>query len=179
LCENAWPGHWHGCWRRDAPITEATPIFIRFAHDRRFVGTFFVLLKSWEDAGRAAVEMAAGTLRDLSYSDGHETGNAKISAFRSRVSLSFNGPWPCASQTYRTPPSHRWSERANVFRFAPKADFDLRVSRSELGDPFRTGNQATQSSSAQSGSAARSIRDRRTSPPSTPVRRLGGAEVLK
>jgi len=43
--------------------------------------------KSWEDAGRAAVATAAGTLRDLRVD--MKVDNGKVSAFRTRVSLSF------------------------------------------------------------------------------------------
>jgi flavin-binding protein dodecin len=49
--------------------------------------------KSWEDAGRAVVETAAGTLRDLRVAEvtqmDMEVENGKVSAFRTRVSLSF------------------------------------------------------------------------------------------
>jgi flavin-binding protein dodecin len=49
--------------------------------------------KSWEEAGRAAVETAAGTLRDLRVAEvtevDMEVDNGKVAAFRTRVSLSF------------------------------------------------------------------------------------------
>jgi dodecin len=49
--------------------------------------------KSWEDAGRAAVETAAGTLRDLRVAEvtqmDMKLDNGKVAAFRTRVSLSF------------------------------------------------------------------------------------------
>src|SRR5438046_4940004 len=49
--------------------------------------------KSWEDAGRAAVATAAGTLRDLRVAEvtqmDMKVDNGKVSAFRTRVSLSF------------------------------------------------------------------------------------------
>jgi flavin-binding protein dodecin len=49
--------------------------------------------KSWEDAGRAAVETAAGTLRDLRVAEvtqmDMKLDNGKVVAFRTRVSLSF------------------------------------------------------------------------------------------
>jgi flavin-binding protein dodecin len=49
--------------------------------------------KSWEDAGRVAVETAAGTLRDLRVAEVTQMDmkleNGKVSAFRTRVSLSF------------------------------------------------------------------------------------------
>jgi flavin-binding protein dodecin len=49
--------------------------------------------KSWEDAGRAAVETAAGTLRDLRVAEVTQMDmkleNGKVAAFRTRVSLSF------------------------------------------------------------------------------------------
>jgi dodecin len=49
--------------------------------------------KSWEEAGRAAVETAAGTLRDLRVAEvtqmDMKVENGKVAAFRTRVSLSF------------------------------------------------------------------------------------------
>lgn len=49
--------------------------------------------KSWEDAGRAAVETAAGTLRDLRVAEvtqmDMKVEDGKVAAFRTRVSLSF------------------------------------------------------------------------------------------
>ena len=49
--------------------------------------------KSWEDAGRNAVETAAGSLRDLRVAEvtkmDMKLENGKIAAFRTRVSLSF------------------------------------------------------------------------------------------
>jgi flavin-binding protein dodecin len=49
--------------------------------------------KSWEEAGRAAVETAAGTLRDLRVAEVTQMDmkleNGKVAAFRTRVSLSF------------------------------------------------------------------------------------------
>ena len=48
---------------------------------------------SWEDAGRRAVETAAGSLRDLRVAEvtkmDMRVENGKVSAFRTRVSLSF------------------------------------------------------------------------------------------
>jgi flavin-binding protein dodecin len=49
--------------------------------------------KSWEDAGRVAVETAAGTLRDLRVAEvtqmDMKVEDGKVVAFRTRVSLSF------------------------------------------------------------------------------------------
>src|ERR1700704_2528293 len=49
--------------------------------------------KSWEDAGRNAVETAAGSLRDLRVAEvtkmDMKVENGKVAAFRKRVSLSF------------------------------------------------------------------------------------------
>ena len=49
--------------------------------------------KSWEDAGRRAVETAAGSLRDLRVAEvtkmDMKVEDGKVAAFRTRVSLSF------------------------------------------------------------------------------------------
>ena len=49
--------------------------------------------KSWEEAGRTAVETAAGTLRDLRVAEvtqmDMKVEEGKVAAFRTRVSLSF------------------------------------------------------------------------------------------
>ncbi len=49
--------------------------------------------KSWADAGRVAVETAAGTLRDLRVAEvvklDMTVENGKVSAYRARVALSF------------------------------------------------------------------------------------------
>jgi flavin-binding protein dodecin len=49
--------------------------------------------KSWEDAGRHAVETAAGSLRDLRVAEvtqmDMKVEEGKVVAFRTRVSLSF------------------------------------------------------------------------------------------
>ena len=49
--------------------------------------------KSWEDAGRNAVETAGGSLRDLQVAEvtkmDMRVENGKVAAFRTRVSLSF------------------------------------------------------------------------------------------
>ena len=49
--------------------------------------------KSWEEAGRAAVETAAGSLRDLRVAEvtkmDMKVEDGKFAAFRTRVSLSF------------------------------------------------------------------------------------------
>jgi dodecin len=48
---------------------------------------------SWEDAGRKAVETAAGSLRDLRVAEvtklDMKVEDGKVTAFRARVSLSF------------------------------------------------------------------------------------------
>jgi flavin-binding protein dodecin len=48
---------------------------------------------SWEDAGRRAVETAAGSLRDLRVAEvtkmDMKVDGGKVAAFRTRVSLSF------------------------------------------------------------------------------------------
>jgi flavin-binding protein dodecin len=48
---------------------------------------------SWEEAGRNAVETAAGSLRDLRVAEvtqmDMKVDNGKVAAFRTRVSLSF------------------------------------------------------------------------------------------
>jgi dodecin len=54
--------------------------------------------KSWEEAGRNAVETAAGSLRDLRVAEvtkmDMKVENGKVAAFRTRVSLSFKyGGW--------------------------------------------------------------------------------------
>ena len=52
-----------------------------------------VIEKSWEDAGRNAVETAAGSLRDLRVAEVTKLDmtvkDGKVGAFRTRVSLSF------------------------------------------------------------------------------------------
>jgi flavin-binding protein dodecin len=49
--------------------------------------------KSWEDAGRNAVETAAGSLRELRVAEvtklDMKVEDGKVAAFRTRVSLSF------------------------------------------------------------------------------------------
>ncbi len=49
--------------------------------------------KSWEEAGRNAVETAAGSLRDLRVAEvtqmDMKVEDGKVAAFRTRVSLSF------------------------------------------------------------------------------------------
>ena len=49
--------------------------------------------KSWEDAGRRAVETAAATIRDLRVAEvtkmDMKVEDGKVAAFRTRVSLSF------------------------------------------------------------------------------------------
>jgi dodecin len=52
-----------------------------------------VSAESWEDAGRNAVETAAGSLRDLRVAEvtkmDMKVENGKVAAFQTRVSLSF------------------------------------------------------------------------------------------
>ena len=59
----------------------------------RIVDVVGVSEKSWEDAGRTAVETAAGSLRDIRVAEvmklDMKVENGKVAAFRTRVSLSF------------------------------------------------------------------------------------------
>jgi flavin-binding protein dodecin len=59
----------------------------------RIVDVVGVSEKSWEDAGRRAVETAAGSLRDLRVAEVTQMDmrveNGKVLAFRTRVALSF------------------------------------------------------------------------------------------
>jgi len=59
----------------------------------RIVDVVGVSEKSWEDAGRNAVETAAGSLRDLRVAEvvklDMKVENGKVVAFRTRVALSF------------------------------------------------------------------------------------------
>jgi flavin-binding protein dodecin len=59
----------------------------------RIVDVLGVSEKSWEDAGRRAVETAAGSLRDLRVAEvtklDMKVENGKVTAFRTRVALSF------------------------------------------------------------------------------------------
>jgi len=59
----------------------------------RVVDVVGVSDKSWEEAGRRAVETAAGSLRDLRVAEVTEMDmkveNGKVIAFRTRVALSF------------------------------------------------------------------------------------------
>lgn len=59
----------------------------------RIVDVVGVSEKSWEDAGRKAVETAAGSLRDLRVAEvvklDMKVENGKVAAFRTRVALSF------------------------------------------------------------------------------------------
>lgn len=59
----------------------------------RVVDVVGVSEKSWEDAGRRAVETAAGSLRDLRVAEvtklDMRVENGKVAAFRTRVALSF------------------------------------------------------------------------------------------
>lgn len=59
----------------------------------RIVDVVGVSEKSWEDAGRNAVETAAGSLRDLRVAEvvklDMKVEDGKVAAFRTRVALSF------------------------------------------------------------------------------------------
>ena len=59
----------------------------------RIVDVVGVSEKSWEDAGRRAVEMAASSLRDLRVAEVTQMDmkgdDGKVTAFRTRVALSF------------------------------------------------------------------------------------------
>jgi dodecin len=59
----------------------------------RIIDVVGVSDESWEDAGRKAVETAAGSLRDLRVAEvtkmDMKVDNGKVTAFRTRVSLSF------------------------------------------------------------------------------------------
>jgi len=59
----------------------------------RIIDVVGISEKSWEDAGRHAVETAAGTLRDLRLAEvtkmDMKVENGKVTGFRTRVSLSF------------------------------------------------------------------------------------------
>jgi flavin-binding protein dodecin len=59
----------------------------------RIVDVVGVSEKSWEDAGRHAVETAAGSIRDLRVAEvtkmDMKVEDGKVTAFRTRVALSF------------------------------------------------------------------------------------------
>jgi dodecin len=59
----------------------------------RIIDVVGVSEDSWEDAGRKAVETAAGSLRDLRVAEvtkmDMKVDNGKVTAFRTRVALSF------------------------------------------------------------------------------------------
>ena len=59
----------------------------------RIIDVVGVSEKSWEDVGRVAVETAAGSLRDLRIAEvtkmDMKVDNGKVTAFRTRVALSF------------------------------------------------------------------------------------------
>jgi flavin-binding protein dodecin len=59
----------------------------------RIVDVVGISKQSWEDAGRRAVETAAGSLRDLRVAEvtkmDMKVENGKVTAFRTRVALSF------------------------------------------------------------------------------------------
>jgi dodecin len=59
----------------------------------RIVDVVGVSEKSWEDAGRSAIETAASSLRDLRVAEvvkmDMKVDNGKVVAFRTRVALSF------------------------------------------------------------------------------------------
>jgi flavin-binding protein dodecin len=59
----------------------------------RIVDVVGISKQSWEDAGRRAVETAAGSIRDLRVAEvtkmDMKVENGKVTAFRTRVALSF------------------------------------------------------------------------------------------
>ena len=59
----------------------------------RIIDVVGVSETSWEDAGRIAVETAAGSLRDLRVAEvtkmDMKVDNGKVTAYRTRVALSF------------------------------------------------------------------------------------------
>ncbi len=59
----------------------------------RIVDVVGISEKSWEDAGRHAVETAAGSIRDLRVAEvtkmDMKVKDGKVTAFRTRVALSF------------------------------------------------------------------------------------------
>ena len=59
----------------------------------RIIDVVGISEKSWEDAGRHAVETAAGTIRDLRVAEvtkmDMKVENGRVTGFRTRVSLSF------------------------------------------------------------------------------------------
>jgi hypothetical protein len=59
----------------------------------RLIDVVVVSENSWEDAGRVAIETAAGSLRDLRVAEvtkmDMKVENGKVTAFRTRVALSF------------------------------------------------------------------------------------------
>ena len=59
----------------------------------RIIDVVGVSENSWEDAGRIAVEAAAGSLRDLRVAEvtkmDMKVDDGKVTAFRTRVALSF------------------------------------------------------------------------------------------
>jgi flavin-binding protein dodecin len=59
----------------------------------RIIDVVGVSETSWEDAGRKAVETASGSLRDLRVAEvtkmDMKVDNGKVTAFRTRVALSF------------------------------------------------------------------------------------------
>jgi flavin-binding protein dodecin len=59
----------------------------------RVIDVVGVSEESWEDAGRKAVETAAGSLRDLRVAEvtkmDMKVDSGKVTAFRTRVALSF------------------------------------------------------------------------------------------
>jgi dodecin len=59
----------------------------------RIIDVVGVSEESWEDAGRKAVETAAGSLRDLRVAEvtkmDMKVDDGKVTAFRTRVALSF------------------------------------------------------------------------------------------
>ena len=76
----------HGVWEDVMAKKQADTVY-------KIVEVVGVSEKSWEDAGRTAVETAAGTLRDLRVAEvtqmDMKVEDGKVAAFRTRVSLSF------------------------------------------------------------------------------------------
>jgi flavin-binding protein dodecin len=95
------------CWKRSAASLQSDPLKIAVTFMRvqltskgsphapdsvyRIVDVVGVSEKSWEDAGRNAVETAAGSLRDLRVAEVTKMDirveNGKVTAFRTRVAL--------------------------------------------------------------------------------------------
>jgi dodecin len=81
--------------RRISARRERTDVMAKKQTDSvyRIVDVVGVSEKSWEDAGRRAVETAASSLRDLRVAEvmkmDMKVEDGKVTAFRTRVALSF------------------------------------------------------------------------------------------